>query len=150
MALAFVLPSAARAVPDFRASNKTIDRLSVAPGDTLEFTIRVINTSTPTNVTVQDALPANVTYVPGSTTATGQFPPFPAITINVPDQNGTTGLAGAGFALPLQVGIGGGFFPPVLREVDFRVRVTVNPNTFGQQVCNAATILSVTSPRPWW
>ncbi len=125
--------------PDFSASAKSVDLTTVAPGDTLTFTIKVINTAKATTVTVQDALPANVTYLAGSTTATGSFSGLPPITIGVPDVNGNTALANGGFTVPgFQVGTGFGN----LREVDFTVKAKVNLDTFGQQICNTARVFT--------
>jgi uncharacterized repeat protein (TIGR01451 family)/MYXO-CTERM domain-containing protein len=57
--------------PDFTGSEKTVSDVNggdVLPGDVLEYTINVVNTGndTATNVMLADAIPAGVTYVPGS------------------------------------------------------------------------------------
>ena len=119
--------------PDFSTSTKTVDTTTVTPGDVLTFTIKVVNTAKATTTTVQDALPANVTYVPNSTAATV---PGTGVTFAIPDKSGQSGLANGGFTVPLQVGAGS------VREVDFTLQARVNASTEGQQVCNSAFILS--------
>ena len=120
--------------PDFSQSSKTPDVTTAAPGDTITFTIKVRDTGKATSTTVQDNLPASVTYLPGSTTA--KAPGVP-ITINIPDSGGQSALANGGFTIPFQIGVGS----PV-REVDFTLKAKVNDNTFGQQICNTANIIS--------
>ena len=121
--------------PDFSRSTKAVDLTSASPGDTVQYTIKVLNTGKATTTTVQDLLPANVTYVPGSTTAA--VPGLP-ITFNIPDKGTQSGLSGGGFTIPGQVGPGFGN----LREVDFTLKAKINDNTFGQQICNKAQINS--------
>jgi len=57
--------------PDFSRSTKTASNYVPDPGETISFTIRLIQSGTPSNETIQltDALPAGLSYVPGSLSA---------------------------------------------------------------------------------
>jgi uncharacterized repeat protein (TIGR01451 family) len=68
------------AVPELGDSEKTVKDLNgglVKPGDTLEYTIRVINSgkTVATGVTLVDAIPAYTSYVSGSTRLNGAVAP---------------------------------------------------------------------------
>jgi len=53
---------------------KTADVTEVAPGDTITYTIEITNyTTEPIEYTINDVLPAGVTYVPGSVTGGGDY-----------------------------------------------------------------------------
>jgi len=69
------------APPQFQVT-KTSNLASPAlPGQTVQYTISIQNTSpfTQTNIAVTDAVPAGTTYVAQSTSATGPFPPITII-----------------------------------------------------------------------
>jgi uncharacterized repeat protein (TIGR01451 family) len=57
--------------PDFSRSSKTASDYVPDPGETLTFTIRLIQSGTPTSDTIQltDTLPAGLSYLPGSLSA---------------------------------------------------------------------------------
>ncbi len=120
--------SAAQAAPNFSSSSKSVDKASALPGDTVTYTIRVLSTGDAATITVQDALPAGVTYVAGSTTASA--PGLP-ININVPDAGGQSGLAG-GFTLPVALPFTVPVIGITINEVDFTLRATVNANASGK------------------
>ena len=126
--------SAALGAPNFSTSSKSVDKTSALPGDTLTYAVKMISTGDAANITVQDTLPPGVTYVPGSTTASAPGLPF---NINVPDQNGQSGLA-AGFAIPIPLPTNVPFLGTI-REIDFTLRATVNAAATGM-ICNSATI----------
>ncbi|MBS2026160.1 MAG: DUF11 domain-containing protein, partial [Deltaproteobacteria bacterium] len=134
-----VAPARAWAAPDFSRSVKSVDDKTPAPGDTLDFTISVVNSGSAVNgVTVIDNLPSNVTYVQGSTTATGTTSLFPVpVTLPVPDNGTQSGLSGTGFPIPVALGSGGLLS---LSRVDFHLKATVNAGTFGQQICNTGIV----------
>ena len=57
---------------DLGASTKTIDPLTAATGETVTYTISVVNTGTFTaTATITDPLPAGITYLNGSSTVAG-------------------------------------------------------------------------------
>jgi len=56
------------------ALTKTVSPTSAKPGDTITYTLAVVNTGiAATNVTLTDALPAKITYVTGSATRNGAY-----------------------------------------------------------------------------
>jgi len=133
-ALTIVLcAAAAQAAPDFSQSTKSVDKTTALPGDTLTYSIKVISSGDSTTLTLQDAIPAGTTYVASSTQAT--IPGAPG-NINVPDQNGTSGLvSGVQSPIPLPFSA----FGFNVNEIDVTFKVTVNSGTTGQ-VCNTANV----------
>lgn len=127
--LGFVVMSLDTLTPNFRNSrtNKRVSLLTASIGDTLTYTLRVANTGSleAKNVIVTDAIPANTTYIPGSTRVAGTV---------VPDVGGTS---------PLVRGLNLGtidFRGNNEREITFQVRITGLPSN--RRIENSFTVKS--------
>lgn len=116
--------------PRFRDSTKKVDRTTAAPGDTLTYTIRVVNSGSWAATTVlTDVLPDGLEYVPNSTRRDGAL------------------LADVGNRSALASGLGLGVLVPVGRpsvELSFQARVRANHP--GGTICNTAEIAAEYQP----
>ncbi len=109
--------------------------LGGSPGDTIEYTIAIANRGTgpATNVIFSDNIPANSTYVPGSTTLNG---------VAVPDAGGTTMPFVGGGAISSPGALSGQIAPGGVATIRFRVLV-VNPLPGGvTQIVNQGVVTS--------
>ena len=113
------------------------------PGDTLRYTVTATNNGgdAATNVSIEDPIPTNTTYVPGSLTVDGapQGDPFPGTDLAGFDapNNRVVFWVGAGAA-----GQNGGTLGPgASATVTFDVAVAAPPATIppGTQIANAAS-----------
>ena len=87
--------NAPAADPDLSPSTKTASQASVQVGDTLTYTVRIVNATGELTNTVQltDTLPAGLTYVPGSLSATS----------GAVDDSGAPALTWAGILTPATI-----------------------------------------------
>ena len=130
--------------PDFTTSGKTfvdVNGGSLRPGDILEYTVTITNTGNDasSNTVMTDALPAGVTYVPGSLSVTGTG----ALT-DATDTDTGEFLSGTK-TLRVRVGtgatgaVGGSLAINATATVKFRVTIDANAagSIFNQAVVNA-------------
>ena len=124
----FNIISVNRAAPSFRTSTtrKSVVPTTAAPGDILFYTIDVTNdgSANGTNVIVRDAIPANTTYIAGSTLLDD---------VLVPDVSGRSAIV---------AGLNVGTIPPTgdnSRRITFRVQVNAGV-TSGTLITNSASI----------
>ncbi|MCB9642977.1 MAG: DUF11 domain-containing protein [Myxococcales bacterium] len=127
--LGFIVLSIDTLTPNFRntRTRKRVDRGNAGVGDILTYTIDIVNTGSlaAQNTIVRDAIPANTTYIPGSTRVDGQ---------PRPDVGGTS---------PLVNGLNLGtinFQGDNDREITFQVRITGTPAN--RQIENFFTVQS--------
>ncbi|MBM4361994.1 MAG: DUF11 domain-containing protein, partial [Deltaproteobacteria bacterium] len=121
--------------PDFTASEKSVrdeNGGALAPGDVLEYTIDVVNTGNDasSNTVLTDALPPQVTYVPGSLQILAG-PGVGALTDGVDADRGEV----VGGVVTVRLGTGAtstlGGALPVGGTTTLRLRVTVNADASG-------------------
>ena len=132
------------------AVTKTVEDLNggvVDPGDTLEYTVQVSNAAGlfdgATNVVLEDLIPTNTTYVPGSLVITAGANAGPMTDLLDVDQAEFTG---SGVRFQLGVGAtgtpspqGGSLAPGAATTVTFRVQV--NPSIIGgTTIANTAVV----------
>ena len=129
--MGYVMLTINRRAPDFRSSRtfKSVDPTEAGPGETLFYTVQVTNDGSQdaTNVFLRDAMPANTSYVSGSTRVDGSA---------VADVSGRS---------PLEAGLGLGTVPFSGDGSSVRVtfRVQVNDDApAGGVIQNTATIIS--------
>ena len=124
--LGFIALGLDTVAPIFESSQKHVDKLEASAGETLTYTIDVINTGSAdaTNVVITDSLPANTTYVPNSTYLDGSI---------VPDVNGNSPLFTGMKIGTVKVGVNN------RRRITFSVRINDNV-AGGTTIYNKATI----------
>jgi uncharacterized repeat protein (TIGR01451 family) len=120
----------------------------VDPGDTLRYTITMTNSaSTPaTGVVLNDAIPANTTYVPNTTTLNGSIVADPSAGVS-PLVNGM-GVVSSGLTPPSPTSSGGTLAPNSTGNVTFDVQVNANVSR-GTVISNQGTVATTQlSPLP--
>ncbi len=136
------------------AVTKTVEDLNggvVDPGDTLEYTVQVSNAAGlfdgATNVVLEDLIPTNTTYVPGSLVITAGANAGPMTDLLDEDQAEFTG---SGVRFQLGVGAtgtpspqGGSLAPGAATTVTFRVQV--NPSIIGGTTITNTVVVSYAS-----
>lgn len=136
--LGWVLLSLDSLAPNFTKSRtfKAVDPTTAAVGDVLTYQIAVTNEGSlaATNVIVQDAIPANTTYIAGSTRVDNGAP-----------------LADVGGTSPLVAGLNLGtidYQGTNTHQITFRVRVNGPLPSGVTEILNVATVRSTETPTP--